>query len=293
MQPSSRIERALADALASCDGHGAPPRLLAALRHAVFPGGARVRPKLCLAVAAACGDRDPALTDAAAVSIEFLHCASLVHDDLPCFDDALVRRGLPSVHAAYGERLAVLAGDALVVAAFAVLARGARRHPEVLPSMIEVLSSRVGTPVGVIGGQAWECEDWVALPDYQRAKTGSLFAAATEMGALSAGADPLRWRALGECLGEAYQIADDIRDVAGDAEMLGKPAARDLTLGRPNAVAEMGMGGALAYFDQLVQRASDAVPAGPGAAALRGLLMSEGERLLPPRLREHAAPLAA
>ncbi len=293
MQPTPRIERALIDAIASCDGAGAPPRLIAALRHAVLSGGARVRPKLCLAVAAACGDPDPGFTDAAAVSIELMHCASLVHDDLPCFDDAPLRRGLPSVHAAFGERLAVLAGDALVVLAFAVLGRGAVRQPQVLPAMMQALSARVGTPTGVIGGQAWECEDWVALPDYQRAKTGSLFAAATEMGAMSAGDDPLRWRALGECLGEAYQVADDIRDVAGDVELLGKPAARDMALGRPNAVGEMGMAGALAYFDDLVWRAAESVPAGPGAAALKALMVSEGERLLPPKLRQQVTPLAA
>ena len=103
-----------------------PPLLAAAMRHAVFPGGARIRPQLCLAVARACGDAHPALADAAAAAIELLHCASLVHDDLPCFDDAATRRGQPSVHAAYGERLAVLAGDALIVLAFQTLAAAAR-----------------------------------------------------------------------------------------------------------------------------------------------------------------------
>ena len=106
---------------------GCPPRLADALRYAVFPGGARIRPRLCLAVAPACGDDDPAASDAAAAAIELLHCASLVHDDLPCFDDADLRRGRPSVHRAFGEPLAVLAGDALIVLAFETLARGARR----------------------------------------------------------------------------------------------------------------------------------------------------------------------
>jgi geranylgeranyl pyrophosphate synthase len=96
-------------------------KLAAAMRHAVFPGGARIRPQLCLAVARACGDSDPALADAAAAAIELLHCASLVHDDLPCFDDAPLRRGRASVHCAFGERLAVLAGDALIVQAFQTL----------------------------------------------------------------------------------------------------------------------------------------------------------------------------
>ncbi|MFX8262350.1 polyprenyl synthetase family protein, partial [Acinetobacter baumannii] len=92
-------------------------------------GGARIRPKLTLAVASACGEDDPGLTDGVAAAIELLHCASLVHDDLPCFDAAETRRGQPSVHCAFGERLAVLAGDALIVTAFEVLGAAARRHP--------------------------------------------------------------------------------------------------------------------------------------------------------------------
>ncbi|HEY5308446.1 MAG TPA: polyprenyl synthetase family protein, partial [Casimicrobiaceae bacterium] len=121
MDSMARIESALSAAVASGEGLGCPPKLVAAVRHAVFPGGARIRPQLCLAVAQACGDDDPALADAAAVAVELLHCASLVHDDLPCFDDATTRRGRASVHSAFGERLAVLAGDALIVNAFQTL----------------------------------------------------------------------------------------------------------------------------------------------------------------------------
>ena len=288
-----RVERALQRAVVGALARGAPPRLAAALRHAVFPGGARIRPLLCLAVAGACGDRDPDLTDAAAAAIELLHCGSLVHDDLPCFDDAALRRGQPTVHVAYGERAAVLAGDALVVLAFEALARGAQRNPARLPALLQVLASRTGMPLGIIAGQAWECEDYVALPDYQRAKTGSLFAAATEMGALAAGAAPGPWRAFGEHLGEAYQVADDIRDVAADEAWLGKPTGRDIKLGRPNAVTEFGAAGALARFEQLVADAAHAVPDGPGAAPLRGLLMAEAERLLPGPLRARMARMAA
>ena len=110
MSSSGRIERTLGVAV-DRSSEGAPPRLASALRHAVFPGGARIRPRLCLAVAAACGDPAPPLSDAAAAAIELLHCASLVHDDLPCFDNASTRRGHPTVHRAFGEPLAVLAGD--------------------------------------------------------------------------------------------------------------------------------------------------------------------------------------
>jgi geranylgeranyl diphosphate synthase type II len=292
MHARDRIEDALARCLAAHEAREAPPRLTAAVRHAVVPGGARIRPQLCLAVAAACGDPQPMLTDAAACAIELLHCASLVHDDLPCFDDAATRRGLPSVHAAYGERCAVLAGDALIVMAFQTLATGALAAPQQLPALVSVLAQRVGMPGGIVAGQAWECEDWVTLPDYHRAKTGSLFAAATEMGALAAGADPRPWRGFGEWLGEAYQVADDIRDAAGDADALGKPAGRDRALGRPSAVTEKGLPGALAYFEQLVEQAGTAVPDGPGARALRGLLHAESERLLPPSLRAVARPPA-
>ncbi len=290
MRAMQRIDQAIAQALKTCEDRGAPPRLAAAIRHAVLPGGARIRPQLALAVAGACGDDDPALADGAAAALELMHCASLVHDDLPCFDDALLRRGRPSVFAAYGERCAVLAGDALIVMAFEVLAVRAAKSPLRLPGLMAVLAARVGMPHGIVAGQGWECEDWVALPDYQRAKTGSLFAAATEMGALAAGADPRPWRAFGECLGEAYQIADDIRDVAADEHTLGKPAGRDRTLGRPSAVAELGMAGALANFEKLVTSAGAAVPEVPGARALRGLLHAEAERLLPPSLRAQALP---
>ncbi len=211
-----------------------------------------------------------------------------MHDDLPCFDDALVRRGRASVHAAYGERCAVLAGDALIVMAFETLALGGVRSPLRLPAMLAVLAARVGMPNGIVAGQAWECEDWVALPDYQRAKTGSLFAAATELGALASGGDASLWRGFGEWLGEAYQVADDIRDAACDEITLGKPAGRDRTLGRPSAVHEFGLAGALAHFEQLVDHAGSSVPEGPGAKALRALLRTEAERLLPANVRAQA-----
>src|SRR4051812_43798471 len=98
-----RIERALTNALQTLGSGDAPPGLVSAVNHAVFPPGARIRARLCLAVAGACGDPSPSLADAAAAAIELLHCASLVHDDLPCFDDAAMRRGQPTVHRVYGE----------------------------------------------------------------------------------------------------------------------------------------------------------------------------------------------
>src|SRR3954453_642744 len=179
MDAATRIELALTVAVTRAEAPGCPPRLGAALRHAVFPRGARIRPKLCLAVAAACGDDDPTAADAAAAAGELLHCASLVHDDLPCFDDAPIRRGKPSVHLAFGEPLAVLAGDALIVLAFQTLARAAAFAPDRLTTLLLTVGGAVGMPLGIVAGQAWECEPEVELEAYQQAKTGALFAAAT------------------------------------------------------------------------------------------------------------------
>jgi geranylgeranyl diphosphate synthase type II len=281
MEAMNRIEQALHAALNAGQEPGCPPKLASAVRHAVFPGGARIRPQLCLAVARACGDTDPRLADAAAASIELLHCASLVHDDLPCFDDSPMRRGIPSVHAAYGERIAVLAGDALIVLAFQCLAAGATHAPARLPALLSLVARRVGLPTGIVAGQAWECEPFVALPAYHRAKTGSLFSACTEAGALAAGSDPLLWQAFGLCLGEAYQVADDIRDVAVASDKLGKPNGRDIALCRPSSATELGLVGAIAHFDHLLLRAVDSIPACAGAPALRALVRAESERLVP------------
>jgi geranylgeranyl diphosphate synthase type II len=293
MQTLARIEGALAAAIDSIEAPGAPPRLAAAMRHAVFPGGARIRPQLCLAVALACGDDDPGLADAAASAIELMHCASLVHDDLPCFDDAPTRRGRASVHAAYGERIAVLTGDALIILAYEFLARAGGNHPARLPRLLATISRGVGMPMGITAGQAWECEPRVALSDYQRAKTGALFAAATAAGAEAAGHDGNTWRALGEWLGEAYQVADDVRDVMADPAALGKPVGRDVALGRPSSAREHGLCGAIEHFDRLVACAIDAVPPCRGAGQLRGLVRMEAERLVPKAWTEQALRLAA
>lgn len=278
MKAITRIEQSLAAAIAHAEAPGCPPKLAGAICHAVFPGGARIRPQLCLAVAAACGDSDPLMADAAAVAIELLHCASLVHDDLPCFDDAPVRRGRASVHYAYGESLAVLAGDALIVLAFSTLARAESAR---LGPVLKTLADGTGMPFGIVAGQAWESESRVSLVAYQRAKTGALFEAATVAGAQAAGADPTPWRALGTWLGEAYQVADDIRDVVADPQLIGKPVGQDAAFGRPSAARQLGLEGAVAHFNHLITQASASIPDCPGAANLRALLQAESERLLP------------
>ncbi|MEO0786515.1 MAG: polyprenyl synthetase family protein, partial [Pseudomonadota bacterium] len=221
MDADALIEWALEDAVSESESPPGPPLLASAIRHAVFPGGARVRPQLCLAVAAACsaGSRDDLMVSAGAgAALELLHCASLVHDDLPCFDGADTRRGKPSVHVAYGEPIALLTGDALIVMAFSTLARTCAESPETLLRVLPIMTSAVGAPHGIVAGQAWESEREIDTATYHRAKTGALFIGAAEAGAASVGADPTPWRRLGECLGDAYQVADDLRDMLLDED---------------------------------------------------------------------------
>lgn len=288
MTASARIERALDNAFARVEGLGGPERLTQAMRYAVFPRGARIRPRLTLAVAHACGEDDTALIDAAAASIELMHCASLVHDDLPCFDDAATRRGKPSVHKSFDERLAVLAGDALIVLAFQSLAQASTASDR-LGALILVLSRAVGAPAGIVAGQGWECEPVADVETYHRQKTGALFAGAAMMGATACGAEAAPWRGLGEALGQAYQAADDIGDVDSDSETMGKPVGRDQAFGRPNVVARYGMTGALRLFDCLVEEAIASIPPCIGSAELTTLIVSESRRLLPKHLAQCAA----
>lgn len=288
MHTDQRIEAALTRAM-SCLEQPCPPRLAAAVDQAVFSGGARVRPRLALAVARACGDDCPPASDGAAVAIELMHCASLVHDDLPCFDDAATRRGQPAVHARHGQPLAVLAGDALIVLAYQVLGEAGACRPERLAVLLRLLGAAVGLPRGIVAGQAMECEDDIQIAAYHRAKTGALFGAATMLGAASAGADPQPWRALGERIGQAYQIVDDIRDITHDSSQLGKPCGQDQRLGRPSAVHAYGLSAAREQFDDLMSEIVDTVPDCPGAEALRWRIVNESEHFFPAMTAEPAA----
>jgi geranylgeranyl diphosphate synthase type II len=289
MDAMTQIEFALETAVSHAEVGNAPARLAAAIRYAVFPGGARVRPRLCLAVSASCGAPDLAASATAAGAIELLHCASLVHDDLPCFDDAATRRGKPSVHAAFGEPLALLAGDAMIILAFESLARAFKTRPHLLPDLTLTIARAVGMPGGIVAGQGFESEPRLARDEYHRAKTGSLFVAATMAGAIAAGADGALWRTLGAKLGEAYQIADDIGDVVLSAEEFGKPAGQDAAHGRPSAAAELGVDGAVRLLKQLVNEAVDSIPPCVGADALKKQVMIETLHVLPKELLQRAA----
>ena len=237
------LEEYLSSLLPSSDL--APQALHRAMRHAVFPGGKRIRPRLLLTVAAACAadEAETELAMHAACAIELIHSASLVHDDLPCFDDARQRRGLPTVHVLYGEPLAVLAGDALLTRAFELLAETPPRLARRALRIVKLLGRATGSLEGIIGGQSLEQVDFGTdiIDRYHAMKTAALFRLAAEAGATAAGAtDAGAWGEVGHSLGLAYQLADDLCDAVGSAEAAGKPVRRDTSLGRPNAVVATG-----------------------------------------------------
>lgn len=280
-----RIEAAVAAALALGQGalspEAVPSKLRGALDHAVLPGGARIRPTILVSVARACGDDRPLITDAAAAALELIHCASLVHDDLPCFDDADIRRGKPTVHRAYGEPVAVLAGDSLIVLAFEVLARAAGDQPMRAVELIRVLAQRTGMPGGICAGQGWESEPVVNLAAYHRAKTGALFIAATQMGAIAAGQEAEPWEELGARIGEAFQVADDLKDALMTEAEMGKPAGQDAAHARPSAVQELGVAGAVRHLKDILGGAIASIPSCPGEAMLAAMVRAYAERMTP------------
>ena len=292
---SERIELAVAEAIRAGQGRGpnrvadAPGRLASALDYSVTPGGARIRPTILLSVALACGDDRPHLANAAAAALELIHCASLVHDDLPAFDNADMRRGKPTVHLAYGEPLAVLAGDSLIVLAFEILARAAGDQPGRALQLVRVLAERTGMPGGICAGQAWESEAHVNLGAYHRAKTGALFIAATQMGALAAGQEAEPWQELGARIGEAFQVADDLKDALLSQVEIGKPAGQDAAHGRPNAVAELGVSGAIRHLKDILGGAIASIPSCPGEAALAELVRAYAEKMTPVDLHTRVA----
>jgi geranylgeranyl diphosphate synthase type II len=208
---------------------------------------------------------------------------------MPCFDDAPTRRGRPSVHAAFGEPIALLVGDALIVAAFEGVARAAPADPQVAAALSLILARSVGMPGGITAGQAWESESLVDVDAYHRAKTGALFVAATTAGAVAAGADPGPWRDLGSRLGEAYQVADDLADALSSEAETGKPQGQDAAHARPSAVAALGVQGAVARLETLIEAAAGSIPPCPGAGVLRDLVILQAKRLAPKNLDRSVA----
>jgi farnesyl diphosphate synthase len=242
---AERSERVLSDCLpAEADS---PFRLHSAMRYATLGGGKRLRPCLVYATGSALG-ASPNQLDAAAAAVELIHAYSLVHDDLPAMDDDSLRRGRPTVHLAYDEATAILAGDALQALAFSVLAR-APLPAERLVAMLRVLGDASGAS-GMAGGQALDLDavgktlDEAALIQMHTRKTGALIRAAVRMGALAAAAQTHELARLDEfatALGLAFQIRDDILDVEGDQEELGKTAGKDAEQLKPTYATVLGV----------------------------------------------------
>jgi farnesyl diphosphate synthase len=269
-----------------------PPRLLAAMRHAVLGGGKRLRPFLLVETATLFGTaRDGALLAGAA--LECLHCYSLVHDDLPAMDNDDLRRGRPTVHKAFDEATAILAGDALLTIAFDILAR-ADVHPDPAVRIALVLElARAAGIGGMAGGQMIDLaaegrfEGKRALREseiatLQAMKTGALIRFACRAGAILGQADANARAGLdryGAAIGQAFQIADDLLDVEGDTATIGKAAHKDAAAGKATLVAALGVSGARARLIALVVEADAALaPFGAEADTLRAAARFIAER---------------
>jgi geranylgeranyl pyrophosphate synthase len=257
------LERALPELLAET-----PAALRDAVGYAVLGSGKRFRPALVLAAYETAGGRAAAIADIAA-AVEIVHAYSLVHDDLPCMDDDDLRRGRPTLHRAMGVRTATVAGFAMVPVAAAAMVRGARLMglgAEATRDLTGVLFRAAGGG-GMIGGQVMDLlsggrevtevtEDYVA--DLERRKTGALIAASVEIGAVAAGAQPRArraYRAYGEEVGLAFQIADDVLDLTATSSELGKTPGKDAKLGKPTYPLLMGVEGASREAERLAERA--------------------------------------
>jgi farnesyl diphosphate synthase len=255
-----------------------PQRLHAAMRYAVLDGGKRVRPLLVYAAGEVTGAEDDAL-DRAALAVEYVHAYSLVHDDMPCMDNDVLRRGKPTVHVAFDEATAMLAGDALQAEAFKVLAEGNLPAPQAA-SLMRELAHASGTE-GMCGGQAIDLAavgnaamTFEDLERMHRMKTGALLKASVLMGALSGQAAQLTESTrealarYGDAIGLAFQVVDDILDVEASGAALGKTPGKDAAQGKPTYVSVLGMEASKAWSLRLRAQALEAV-AGLGGRAAR------------------------
>ena len=251
-----------------------------AMRYAVLGDGKRLRPILVVAACEACGGNAQASL-APAAAIELIHAYSLIHDDLPLMDDDDLRRGRPTVHRAFDEATALLAGDALQALAFEILAThppGGASAPRRVESSL-VVAAAVGAG-GMVGGQAADLSaDGRSIePDQLRwiheHKTGALFAASAEVGAIHAGATASTRAALrrfGFALGLAFQVTDDILDVVADTESLGKTAGKDADCGKMTYPALYGVERARQQAHEHIARVCDSLSAWPSSARLQAL----------------------
>ncbi|ESY54936.1 MULTISPECIES: polyprenyl synthetase family protein [unclassified Mesorhizobium] len=255
-----------------------PERLMAAMRHGVLNGGKRLRPFLLMESAALFGaDGEAAMRVAAA--LECVHCYSLIHDDLPAMDDDDLRRGQPTVHKAFDEATAILAGDALLTLAFDVLADEATALPAERRAALVLALARAAGTGGMVGGQTLDLEAERNRPDeagivrLQAMKTGALIRYACEAGAIIAGAAPQdrdRLAEFGSAVGLAFQLADDLLDLTADASQMGKATGKDAAAGKATLVALHGANWARSQLHGLVKQAHELLePYGEQAALLK------------------------
>ncbi|MDO8252037.1 MAG: polyprenyl synthetase family protein [Rhodoferax sp.] len=277
-----RVERALerwvtADAPAGVD-HVAPAELVEAMRYAVLDGGKRLRPLLVLAAweavsgqAALAGHHEATLrADSheaalrAACAVELIHAYSLVHDDMPCMDNDVLRRGKPTVHVKFGEASALLAGDALQALAFELLTPEDGKMPAQRQARLCRLLARAAGSAGMAGGQAIDLASVGAtltesqLRDMHRLKTGALLQASVMMGAACGDASTSAQAALtvyGAAMGLAFQVVDDILDVTADSATLGKTAGKDADQDKPTYVSLLGLERSAAHAQELLGQA--------------------------------------
>jgi geranylgeranyl diphosphate synthase type II len=259
-----RIEGLLAARLEAIRA-ATPPRLWEAMRYSLLDGGKRLRPMLCLAFAEAVSARSaaPGSEEDAACAVEYVHTYSLIHDDLPAMDDDDLRRGRPTSHKVFGEAMAILAGDALLTEAFALVAGGS--EPERARLVAEL--ARGAGARGMVGGQVLDVAedrrpDIEYLARMHRLKTGALIRAACRMGAIAGGGGDAALgvaEAYGDAVGLAFQIADDLLDVTATAERMGKRAGADAAAGRDTYPAVVGAERARQVANVEVERAMAAI----------------------------------
>ncbi len=244
----------------------APAGLGLAMRYGVLDGGKRVRPLLVLAAAEAVhGLREGALR--AACAVELIHAYSLVHDDMPCMDNDILRRGKPTVHVQFGDAQAMLAGDAMQALAFEVLTPPGGVPPALQARLCGLLARSAGH-AGMAGGQAIDLAsiglqlDEHTLRDMHHRKTGALLQASVVMGAACGSATPTQWAALsdyGDALGLAFQVVDDILDVTQASATLGKTAGKDMNDNKPTYVTVLGLDAARRHAGELRDKAQAAL----------------------------------
>lgn len=265
----------------------APERLLAAMAHGALDGGKRLRPFL-VRLSASLFDVPHEKSLAAGAALEMVHSYSLVHDDLPDMDNDELRRGKPTVWKAFDPALAILAGDALLTEAFALLS-DPRTHPDpAIRAELVLTLARAAGPTGMVGGQVLDIEgetntlDEDAIFQMQAQKTGALIRAGVEMGAILGSATPDQRTALihfGTAAGLAFQIADDILDVTATSDALGKTAGKDVAQNKSTIVARSGLDAARQVLDNAVTNGIDALEIfGPRADPLRALIQHFAER---------------